>query len=187
MVRDLRVERVDRDASAADALAGDPVALERLIAGWLPTIYAWCARLGGARVDAEEAAHDVMMILVRRHTTIGHPHALPAWLFGTCRRVVANHRRRAWWQRWSPGVALERWVSPDRTDSRSEERELADRVARALDLLGDEHREVLVLCYFEERSVTEAAEILGIPPGTVKSRLYYARGKFQATFEQESP
>jgi RNA polymerase sigma-70 factor (ECF subfamily) len=186
MVRDLRArERVDREAYWADALAGDALALERLISHWLPTVYAWCARLGGSRVDAEEAAHDVMMVLVKRHATIGHPRAVPAWLFGTCRRVVANHRRRAWWQRWLPGVAMERWVSPDRTDARSEERELVGQVGRALENLGEEHREVLVLCYFEERSVAEAAEILGIPAGTVKSRLYYARGKFQACFEQE--
>lgn len=169
------------------AAPGEDVPVEQVIAEWLPTVYAWCARLGGARIDAEEAAHDVMMILVRRYGELRDPAALPAWLFATSRRVVANHRRKAWWQRWLPGVALERWAGTDRTDGPSDEQDLAARVALALEKLSDEHREVLVLCYFEERSVQEASALLGVPAGTVKSRLFYAREKFQASFEREEP
>ncbi|MEQ1567127.1 MAG: sigma-70 family RNA polymerase sigma factor [Myxococcota bacterium] len=163
----------------------DEAERERLLAHWLPTVYSWCARLGCGRIDAEEAAHDVLMVFVQRQHTILDPDALPGWLFGACRRVVSNHRRRVWWQRWLPGVALERWASPDRTDAALDERELAARVERALAGLSDEHREVLILCYFEDRSIDEAGAILGVPAGTVKSRLYYARGKFQARFERE--
>ncbi|MEQ1501970.1 MAG: sigma-70 family RNA polymerase sigma factor [Myxococcota bacterium] len=163
----------------------EPPTIDRAIAQWLPAVYGWCARLGAGRIDAEEAAHDVMMILVRRYDTPEGPRNLPAWLFGTCRRVVANHRRRAWWWRWVPGVSLDHRVAPDRTDGPSDDREFTEAVARAMDALTVEHREVLVLCYFEDRSVVEAGAILGVPPGTVKSRLHYARGQFQASFERE--
>jgi RNA polymerase sigma-70 factor (ECF subfamily) len=47
-------------------------------------------------------------------------------------------------------------------------------VLDALDQVSPEHREVLVQLYYRGRSVTEAAQELGIPPGTVKSRSYYA-------------
>jgi RNA polymerase sigma-70 factor (ECF subfamily) len=47
-------------------------------------------------------------------------------------------------------------------------------VADALDALSPAHREVLVQTYFAGRSVGEAARVLGIPPGTVKSRTHYA-------------
>ncbi|WP_086738968.1 sigma-70 family RNA polymerase sigma factor [Streptomyces glaucescens] len=56
----------------------------------------------------------------------------------------------------------------------------AERAAATLDVreavktLTPEHREVLVLVYFQGASVAEAAHTLGIPPGTVKSRAYYA-------------
>ncbi|MFE9675404.1 sigma-70 family RNA polymerase sigma factor [Streptomyces sp. NPDC006259] len=56
----------------------------------------------------------------------------------------------------------------------------AERAAAALDVreavktLTPEHRDVLVLVYFRGASVAEAAQALGIPPGTVKSRAYYA-------------
>ncbi|MEZ4237817.1 MAG: sigma-70 family RNA polymerase sigma factor [Myxococcota bacterium] len=163
----------------------DAPTIDELVADWLPTVYAWCARLGAGRIDAEEAAHDVMMLLVRKHAAIEGVERLPSWLFATCRRVVANHRRRVWWQRWLPGVSLEQRIAPERTDGPADQRELCERVARVLDRLSDEHREVLVLCYFEERSVAEAAALLGLAEGTVKSRLYYARAKFQARYGTE--
>jgi RNA polymerase sigma-70 factor (ECF subfamily) len=46
-------------------------------------------------------------------------------------------------------------------------------VADALRSLSEEHREVIEQTYLRVRTIIEAAEILGIPPGTVKSRLYY--------------
>jgi RNA polymerase sigma-70 factor (ECF subfamily) len=47
-------------------------------------------------------------------------------------------------------------------------------VMDALEQVSPEHREVLVELYYRGRSVTEAAQELGVPPGTVKSRSYYA-------------
>lgn len=174
-------------AQITAALDGDPVALERVISGWLPTVYSWCARLGAGRIDSEEAAHDVMMIFVHRRHTIEGPERLSAWLFGACRRVVANHRRRAWIRRWVPGVLLDNQPAPERADALSEARDLARSIERVLDRLSVAHREVLVLCYLEERSVLEAAELLGVPPGTVKSRLFHARNKFQTLFGRDEP
>ncbi|MBX2802049.1 MAG: sigma-70 family RNA polymerase sigma factor [Myxococcales bacterium] len=165
------------------ALKGDPTALQDVVRDWLPTIYGWCARLGAGRIDSEEAAHDVMMTFLRRHATVHGPERLPAWLFGTCRRVVANRRRSAWLRRWLPGATLDDRHAPDRSDAATESREQAEAVLRTLDQLSDAHREVLVLCYLEERSVAEAGELLGIPSGTVKSRLFAARQQFRAHFE----
>lgn len=164
---------------------GAELPVEERVAQWLPTVYGWCARLGTGRIDAEDAAHDVMMILVRRHDRLAARDDLGAWLFGVCRRVVANHRRRAWFRRWLPGAIVDEPVAPDRTDAASEASELSARVGRALDRLSVEHREVLVLCYFEDRAVAEAAALLGVPDGTVKSRLHHARARFHAAFDRE--
>ncbi len=169
-------------SSVEAALAGDGAALDAVLDDWLPTVYSWCARLGAGRIDAEEAAHDVMMVFVQRHSTIRSPAALPSWLFATCRRVVANHRRLAWWRRWLPGAKVAERTAPERTDAPLEEKELAAEVAAVLDALSDAHREVLVLCYLEDRSVTEASEILGVPEGTIKSRLYHGRAQFRERF-----
>ena len=154
------------------AVAGDLDAIERVAHAWVDQLYRWCARLGGPRVDAEEAAHDVLMLFVRRHASIRDPARLEAWLFSVCRRVVANHRRRAWYRRWLPGAVPERPVDEAAPDSERQ-------VYRVLDALSERDREVLTLCYLEERSLAEAGQILGIPEGTVKSRLFTARDRFR--------
>ncbi|MBX2798384.1 MAG: RNA polymerase sigma factor [Myxococcales bacterium] len=168
------------------ALDGDRDALERLITQRLPQLYSWCARLGGGRIDAEEAAHDVVLLLVRRIDTIEAPRQVLPWLFSTCQRVVANHRRRVWLQRWLPGVRLDARPAPNLTEARLEQLDQAHTIERVLDRLSGMHREVLVLCYLEERSLAEAAELLRVPTGTVKSRLHAAREAFRRHYRRMS-
>jgi RNA polymerase sigma-70 factor (ECF subfamily) len=57
---------------------------------------------------------------------------------------------------------------------RSEQSLSAMVIADALQGLRAEHREALEETYLRDRSVNEAAQVLGVPPGTVKSRVYYA-------------
>jgi RNA polymerase sigma factor (sigma-70 family) len=172
------------DDRTREALAGDARAMDQLIASWLPQVYGWCARFGAP--DPGEAATDVLLLLVRRRTSVDGPDHLPSWLMSACRRVVANHRRRVWWRRWLPGLSMESWSSPSRTDQPLEERERAREIEVALAGLTAEHREILVLCYVEERSVAEVAQLLGIPQGTVKSRLHNARARFAASYGEQS-
>jgi RNA polymerase sigma-70 factor (ECF subfamily) len=57
-------------------------------------------------------------------------------------------------------------------------------VLDALDTLSAGHRDVLVELYFRGRSVTEAASVLGIPPGTVKSRTHHALRQLRETISR---
>ena len=50
-------------------------------------------------------------------------------------------------------------------------------VRAALNNLSPEHKEVIDLVYYHEKSVDECAQIIGVPPGTVKTRMFYARKK----------
>lgn len=173
-------------ALAAAALA-NPDALDDLARAWLPLVYQWCHRLGGPTVDAEDAAHEALIVMCRRIRNVRSPEVFPSWLYSVTRRVIANHRRRAWVRRWVPGIPKDapttQW-GPDRT---AEARQAAEQVHGALDGLSSSHRDVLVLCSLEERSASEAAALLGIPVGTVKSRLRSARTAFRAALEQQDP
>lgn len=59
------------------------------------------------------------------------------------------------------------------------------QLADALRQLTDAHRETLVELYFRNRSVAEAAEVLGVPDGTIKSRAYYALRALKLILEEQ--
>ena len=152
-----------------------PGALDRLCDAWLPVVLGWTTRLGGPRIDAEDAAHDVFLVVFRRLPELEKPESFPSWLYGITRRVISAHRRRAWFRRWLPGPVPD--IAEIRADParRAEQSAVADRVWDALEALPAHQREVLVLCDLEERADSEVAEMLGIAKGTVKSRLRRAR------------
>lgn len=154
---------------------GDDDARVALVRAWGPVVLRWCARLGGAGVDPEDTAHDVFLRVLERLDTLRAPEAFPSWLFQVTRREVARARRRAWLQRWLPGDPPEVAVM----GADPAQRDLVRKVQAALDALPMELREVLVLCDLEERTDVEAAEILGLPAGTLKSRLRRARAAFE--------
>jgi RNA polymerase sigma-70 factor (ECF subfamily) len=93
-------------------------------------------------------------------------------MYGITRKVLAQHRRRARWSSWMPASVLSTFgITPVADD-------LAGAGMRLLEALPEEQREVLVLCGVEERTCEEAAVLLDLPVGTVKSRLRLARGRF---------
>ena len=145
---------------------------------WGPTVLRWCTRLGGPRVPAEDAAQDVFERVLGRLHTVRSMDAFPAWLFQTTRRVVRDHLRRAWLRRWVPGFVLDVPDPADDPRRHAERSETTERVQDALDALPAALREVIVLSEIEERDGPEVAALLGVPLGTVKSRLRRGREAF---------
>ncbi|MFJ6934526.1 sigma-70 family RNA polymerase sigma factor [Streptomyces sp. NPDC101132] len=132
--------------------------------------------LGLTHGDAQRAEDLVQETLVRAWQ---HPEAwqsehasMRPWLFTVGRRLAIDARRaRLARPQEVETEALEQRPAPE---DRYESSLTAIDVRRAVGSLGPEHREVLVQVYFRDRSVSEAAQVLGIPAGTVKSRTHYA-------------
>lgn len=164
----------------AAAQAGDTVALNELVRAVAPSVVAWCTRLGGPGVVAEDAAQDVLVVLFTRLSSVPGAAGLRPWLWGVTRRVLSDHRKRAWVRRWVPGIFLDRpdpAAGPDHRHGLSEQARLVERL---LDEMPVAQREVFVLCDIEGETDTAAADLLGLPLGTVKSRLRLARARFKA-------
>lgn len=175
-----------RDAELIRAvLDDDPVARERLLDTFVPLVLQWCTRLGGPYVDAEDAAQDVFLVVLTRLDSLRDPSAFRPWLFGITRRVLAKHRRRVWLKRWVGEVPPSTASDERAPDELAASHRASARVHAALDRLPGAQREVIVLCDLEGRSATEAAELLGVPPGTVKSRLRLGRTKFRQEVDAE--
>lgn len=160
-------------------MAGDPYARQALFSECLPVVVRWCARLGGPRIDAEDAASDVLVIVLRRLGELEQPERFGGWLFGITRRVLSRHRRRAWVKRWT-GAEAEDSADPAPGAERTLlTAELTRQVLEVLEQLPKPQREVLVLCSLEDRPASEVATLLEIPIGTVASRLRLARKRFE--------
>lgn len=174
------------DPSLFDAAVSgaDRDALDRLARAWLSHVYAWCHRLGGPGIDSEGAAHETLLVMCKGIHKVPSAAVFPSWLFGVTRKVLANHRRRAWLRRWVPGASIDHARASGGPDVSLEARRAAETVWKALERLPVEQREVLVLCELEERSGSEAAELVGAPLGTIKSRLRLAKAAFKKTVEE---
>lgn len=160
--------------------AGDHQAIDRFYRDHAESVLGWVIRLGGARLDADDVAHQVFEIALNRLSTFRGDSSVRTWLYGITRRVVANARRRqAVWSFLSleslTGVTGGR--DPEEQATLASQRRL---VQRALEDLSFPMREVVVLVDLEERSAVEVAEMLGVPVGTVYSRLHQARKSFGA-------
>lgn len=151
---------------------------EALCNRFLPDVLRWCARLGGPYVDAEDAAHETMLVVMRKAHTVTDPAKLPAWVFGVTRRSLAWQRRKSTWRRFVGG-ALPEAVDPGPGPADDvESREAVQAVRKLLEDLSDEFREVIVLADLEGRTDEQVADLLGLPLGTAKSRLRRARARF---------
>lgn len=97
------------------------------------------------------------------------PESTRSWLFTVARHLVIDEYRSARKRHEFPTDTLPERAERDRTDALFE----ALLVEEALGALGYEHRSVIVHSYYGGRSISEIAAELGIPEGTVKSRLHY--------------
>jgi len=174
------VLEVAADIAWAEVQRRERVALDGFCRHWMPTVLQWCRRLGGPRVDAEAAAQEVFIVLLDRLERIEGPEVVRSWLFSTTRRVLAQHRRRAWFRRWLPGAPVDRASADPGPERRTSARSTLDEVQDIVSGLPPRLAEVWVLVQIESRTVPEVVEITGLPEGTLRTRLRRARQLFMA-------
>jgi len=125
----------------------------------------------GDRAQAQDVVQETMLRAWRNPDVLAQQGGSPrGWLFTVAKRIVIDEWRTARRRRERPSPELPEQRVEDSAD-RTVDRHV---VAAALRTLSPEHRAVLYECYFRGASVGQAAETLGIPPGTVKSRTHYA-------------
>lgn len=136
----------------------------------------------GDRQRAEDVVQETLLRAWR------HPEALdPArgglrpWLCTVARNIVVDGARA---RRARPTEVGDDALASVPADDQFESALLAWEVADALGALSIDHRSVLVETFYRGRSVAEAAQVLGIPEGTVKSRTYYALRSLRLALEE---
>ncbi len=174
--------------------SGDAKALELLARRWHPRLLRHAYRLTGDREAAADTAQDAWIGIVRGIRRLRDPARFGAWAL----HIVRNKSRdwiRKESRRRDATLELESRSLADPTvasgNSEENERSMGGGdvllLRRAMEDLSDEQRAILRLFYMEDRSVGEIAEIVGLPPGTVKSRLFYTRRRLRELFADYDP
>jgi RNA polymerase sigma factor (sigma-70 family) len=149
---------------------GDDSAFEALVVRHGPMVMGVCRRILVSPHDADDAFQATFLVLARKAARLRAPDRLGPWLYGVATRVARKARKRAARHRHE---ALTEYPARDRLDAGWSD--VMPIIDAELGRLPSRHRDVLVLCLLEGVSAEEAAQRLGCPVGTVKSRL--ARGR----------
>lgn len=172
------VSRDGQDGTDGDLLEAfvrhrDEAALEALLRRHSGMVWGVCRRVLANHHDVEEAFQATFLVLVRKASSIRPRHKVGNWLYGVAQQTALKTRARS-----GKRQAREKQVSvmPEPAATATEpDSDLGRILDQELSRLPDKYRSVLVLCELEGRAIKEAARQLGIPDGTVASRL--ARGR----------
>ena len=155
-------------ATVRAAQRGDTMAMNALVDELMPYVGRICRAIAPDR--GEDAAQEALIAILRNLRQLREPDALRSW----ARRIAAREAIRAARQSRAAGSH-----SPPVEVPAREEPSLGVEIRDQLERLDPEHRAVLVLRDVEGLSEREAAELLDVAPGTVKSRLHRARARFR--------
>ncbi len=156
--------------------------LEAVYAEHRNALWSFALRLLADRTAAEDLVHDVFVALPSLWYKMQPDTPMRSFLLGVTANLARNHtramkRRRRFADLWGKETLAATGEHPEHLACR---RSLAVRLQDALARLSHEHRVVFVLVEVEQHTTLEAAEILELPPGTVRSRLFHAKHQLQA-------
>mgnify|MGYP001137425330 CR=1 FL=1 len=167
---------------------GDIDALGELFRRYKSKVYRTATAITHDERMAEDILQEVFLRVNRYADSFDQSQPFEPWLYRITVNLSYSWTNKA--KRWVNCFqdTIDRLRAPSRRDPErvAEAREECAILRRAIDDLPESHRVVVVLYYLEGLSVSKVAYALGVPEGTVKSRLYYAREKLRrAIAEQE--
>jgi RNA polymerase sigma factor (sigma-70 family) len=163
------------------ALAGSQPAYHDLVSRYATPAVNLATRMVRDRALAEELAQEAFARAFERLATYDQQRRFVSWFFQILHNVTIDYLRR----KHLPTVSLDDLKagalppaavsSADSPEAQAEQAALARALDVALASIRPEYREAVVLCYREELSIEEVAEIMSLPSGTVKTYLFRAR------------
>ncbi len=139
--------------------------------------------------DVEDVLQNSYMYVAKYIKDLKNPESFNNWLGvivkHECQKYISKQKRIS-----DIFIAVKKTKESDLTDECNlpvdyiEKSETRDAIQRIVDDLPDDKRACVVLFYYEQHSLTEISEILGVPEGTVMSRLFYARKKLEKEFKK---
>ena len=182
-------DAASRDAELVNAArAGDRMAMEQLLAHHYDRIHAICRRITANAADADDAAQETLIKIVRSLDGFDHRSSVSTWIHRIATNTALDEIRRR-----TRRPALSAVADPGSQTERVDERSTADIegfadqaiLDAAIARLPDDQRAAVVLRDTIGLDYLEIAEVLGIAPGTVKSRISRARQRLMADLNDQ--
>jgi RNA polymerase sigma-70 factor (ECF subfamily) len=150
----------------------------------LDALYSFALKLSRVRDEAEDLVSDTVLRAFERWEQYRLGTNIRAWLFTILYHLFVSRKRRIDAREVPEGDGESGWAVQDAVgeadpEGRFYDSFLDDEIVRAIDGLPDEYRTAVVLSDIQEMRYAEIAQILGIPEGTVKSRLFRGRRLLQ--------
>lgn len=142
-------------------------------------VWATLQRLGGRPNDLDDLYQETLLVVHRRGGSYDPAAPLRPWLYGVCVRVVAGWRRRAHVRREEPRAAVPEAAVGSTPEDEAARRDAQEILLACLDEMDLERRAVFVMFEIDELPCDHIAEMIGVPVGTVYSRLHAARDEFR--------
>jgi RNA polymerase sigma-70 factor, ECF subfamily len=157
--------------------AGNKFAMQALFARHRTSVYRWLLRFVSNETLAEDLLSEVFLDVWRQAASFECRSSVSTWLLSIARHKALSARRRRTDAELDEKIEATVADPADDPEVALQEKNRDELVRRALIRLSPEHRQVIDLVYYHERSVDEVAQILDAPPATVKTRMFYARKK----------
>jgi len=183
-------EDIQNELLVLKAQEGDGEALKALVAFWHPRFARLAWRLTNEREAACDVAQDAWVAIVRGLTRLDDPACFRSWSY----RIVTN-KCADWTRKRVAGRRVQKTLEAELNSSNMESKEgsqeqadTVDEVKRLKEILAslpDDQRAILSLHYLDGMGIAEIARVMGVPKGTIKSRLFYARDRLKQSLERK--
>ena len=163
---------------------GDRRPMQVLYARHNVRVYRFIVRLTGNPSLAEELVSEVFLDVWRQAKGFEARSAVSTWLLAIARYKALSAMRRRTDEHLDDQMAASIEDTSDDPETVVQTKDRNTLVQTCLRALSPAHREVIDLVYYHEKSVEEVARIVGVPPATVKTRMFYARSKMADLLKQ---
>jgi RNA polymerase sigma-70 factor (ECF subfamily) len=156
---------------------GDRLAMQVLFARHHVRVYRFVLRLVRNESAAEDLISEVFLDVWRQAGSFEGRSAVSTWLLAIARYKALSALRRQPEEELDENIAEAIEDTSDDPEVAVQKKDTSEILRKCMTVLSTEHREIIDLVYYHEKSIEEVAQIVGIPENTVKTRMFYARKK----------
>ena len=167
-------------AAIADVLAGNPRAFAPIVTRYQTLVYRLALSYHLGVEEAEDATQEVFARVFRALPSFRLGRRFHPWLFTIAVNEIRSRRRRRTTLEARRARGVDTAALPDTRPDEGASRDTRLEIRAAVSRLPATLRDVVVLYYLEDMDVAETAQVLGLGPENVKSRLHRARGRLRA-------